>query len=147
MAISTIGEVVRTHGTRAAGRAGAAVGRRRVDDLRRSSTSGPSRWPPPWPAEGVGSQDRVAIYDKNCPEYFELQYGAALLNAVLTPVNWRLAGREVAYIVNDAQTKVLAVGQEFLPVLDADRGRSHHRQEDRGDRRRRRPARIVRGLA
>jgi long-chain acyl-CoA synthetase len=73
-------------------------------------------------AEGVGSQDRVALLDKNCAEYFELQYGAALVNAVMTPVNWRLAPREVAYIVNDAEAKVFAVGAEFLPVLEAIEG-------------------------
>ena len=68
-----------------------ALGRRPGDDLRPALRAGPAGGRRRWPAEGVGSQDRVAILDKNCPEYFELQYGAALLNAVLTPVNWRLA--------------------------------------------------------
>jgi len=117
MAISTTGELVRTH----------AAERPDQDALRwgdgESLTYGQlyeraQQVAAALAAEGVGSQDRVAIYDKNCPEYFELQYGSALLNAVLTPVNWRLAGREVAYIVNDAQAKVLAVGQEFVPLLD-----------------------------
>jgi long-chain acyl-CoA synthetase len=70
-------------------------------------------------AEGVGAEDRVAILDKNGPEYFEWFFGAAKINAVPTPVNWRLAPREVAYIVNDAQARLLLVGQEFLPVLQA----------------------------
>jgi len=69
-------------------------------------------------AEGVGPQDRVAIIDKNGPEYFDWFFGAAKINAVPTPVNWRLAPREVAYIVNDAQAKVFVVGQEYLPVLE-----------------------------
>ncbi|MEX0665295.1 MAG: fatty acid--CoA ligase [Acidimicrobiia bacterium] len=69
-------------------------------------------------AEGVQAGDRVAILDKNAIELFELMFGAAKVGAVLCPVNWRLAPPEVAHIVNDAQAKVLVVGQEFLPVLD-----------------------------
>ncbi len=68
-------------------------------------------------AAGVGSQDRVAILDKNGPEYFDWFFGAAKINAVPTPVNWRLAPPEVAYIVNDSEAKVFVVGSEFLPVL------------------------------
>jgi long-chain acyl-CoA synthetase len=68
---------------------------------------------------GVGSQDRVAFLDKNGIEHFEMLFGAGLLNAVCVDVNWRLAPPEVAYIVNDAQAKVLVVGPDFVPVLDA----------------------------
>ena len=39
-------------------------------------------------AEGVGPLDRVAILDKYGPEFFEVLFGAAKLNAVTTPVNW-----------------------------------------------------------
>ena len=70
-------------------------------------------------AAGVGSQDRIAFLDKNGVEHFEVFYGAALLNAVCVDVNWRLAPPEVEYIVNDAEAKVLVVGHEFVPVLDA----------------------------
>ena len=68
---------------------------------------------------GVGDQDRVAFLDKNGLEHFELFYGAALANAVCVDVNWRLAPPEVEFIVNDAQAKVLVVGPDFVPVLDA----------------------------
>ena len=33
----------------------------------------------------------VAFLDKNGPEYFEVLFGTAKLNAVLCAVNWRLA--------------------------------------------------------
>ena len=61
----------------------------------------------------------MAFLDKNAIEYFEVLFGAAKLNAVNVAVNWRLAPPEVVHIVNDAQAKVLVVGEEFLPVLDA----------------------------
>ena len=70
-------------------------------------------------AAGVGPQDRIAFLDKNGIEHFEVFYGAALVNAVCVDVNWRLAPPEVEFIVNDAQSKVLVVGPDFVPVLDA----------------------------
>jgi long-chain acyl-CoA synthetase len=69
-------------------------------------------------AGGVGREERVAFLDKNSPEQFELFFGAAKLNAVPAPVNFRLAPPEVAYIVGDTGAKVFAVGEEFLPLAD-----------------------------
>jgi long-chain acyl-CoA synthetase len=70
-------------------------------------------------ANGVGAEDRVAFLEKNSIEHFDVFYGCALLNAVAVDVNWRLAAPEVEYIVNDAQAKVLVVGPDFVPILDA----------------------------
>jgi long-chain acyl-CoA synthetase len=67
---------------------------------------------------GVGASDRVARIDKNGPEYFDLAFGAAKLNAVTVDVNWRLAPPEMAQIVNDAEARVLFVGADFLAHLD-----------------------------
>ena len=69
-------------------------------------------------AAGVGAGDRVAILDKNSLEYFDLVFGAAKLNAVLVAVNWRLAPPEAAFIVDDAQAKVLVVGEDLVPLLE-----------------------------
>ncbi|PZR82582.1 MAG: long-chain fatty acid--CoA ligase, partial [Candidatus Aeolococcus gillhamiae] len=69
-------------------------------------------------ASGVGAGERVAYLDKNSPEQIELFFGAAKLNAVPTPVNFRLAPPEVAGIVADSEAKVFAVGAEFEPLLD-----------------------------
>lgn len=70
-------------------------------------------------AEGVGAQDRVAFVDKNGPEYFEVLLGGGKANAVNVAVNWRLAPGEMAYIVNDAQARILFLGREFLGHLEA----------------------------
>jgi long-chain acyl-CoA synthetase len=66
---------------------------------------------------GVGQGDRVAFLDRNSPEQVELFYGAAKLNAVPCPVNFRLAPPEVAFVVQDAGAKVFAVGAEFVEPL------------------------------
>ena len=68
-------------------------------------------------AEGVSSQDRVAFLDRNVPEYFTLFFGAGMINAVTLAVNWRLAPREMEYILNHAQARVLLIGEEFLGHL------------------------------
>jgi long-chain acyl-CoA synthetase len=121
MEIATTGELIRTHGTERADTPALLWGD--GEQMTYGELYGKAQQvAQALKAEGVGNQDRVALLDKNCPEYFELQYGAALLNAVMTPVNWRLAPREVAYIVNDAQAAVFAVGQDFLPVLEAIEG-------------------------
>src|SRR2546428_899899 len=65
-------------------------------------------------SEGVGPQDRVAVLDKNGPEFFPVLFGAAMDRAVTLAVNWRLAPREMEYILDHAQAKALFVGEEFL---------------------------------
>src|SRR4030088_903779 len=52
---------------------------------------------------------------KNSDIYFELLLGAMKANVVMAPVNWRLAGPEVAFIVDDCKAPVLFVGPEFIP--------------------------------
>ncbi len=73
-------------------------------------------------ALGVFKGDRIAYLGKNHPLYFEVLIAAAKLGAVMTPVNWRLAPPEVAYIVNDCQAKVLFVGEGFADMLGKVRG-------------------------
>ena len=70
-------------------------------------------------ASGVGPGDRVAYLDKNSLEQVELYFGAVKVGAVPTPINYRLAPPEIAYIVADAGAEVLAVGSELLPAVEA----------------------------
>jgi acyl-CoA synthetase (AMP-forming)/AMP-acid ligase II len=68
-------------------------------------------------AEGLTRQDRVAVLDRNGPEILTLLFGAATIDVVTLAVNWRLAPPEMEYILNDAQARVLLIGEEFLPHL------------------------------
>jgi acyl-CoA synthetase (AMP-forming)/AMP-acid ligase II len=65
-------------------------------------------------ALGVRPRDRIAYLGKNSDVYFELLLGAMKANVVMAPVNWRLAGPEVAFIVGDCKAPVLFVGPEFV---------------------------------
>ncbi|HVF76530.1 MAG TPA: long-chain-fatty-acid--CoA ligase [Acidimicrobiales bacterium] len=65
---------------------------------------------------GVEPGDRVGFYDKNSLEYFEVLFGAAMLNAVTVAVNWRLAPDEIVAVADDAGLRVLVVAAEFADV-------------------------------
>lgn len=75
---------------------------------------------------GVNKGDRIAYLGKNSHLYFEILAGAAKLGAVMTPVNWRLARPEVAYVLNDSQAKVLFVGPGFDGMVSDIRGQLEH---------------------
>jgi fatty-acyl-CoA synthase len=66
---------------------------------------------------GVGKGDRVSILAHNGIEYLDLFYGLAKIGAILAPLNWRLVARELVYIVNDCEPKVLLCGPEFIDTL------------------------------
>jgi acyl-CoA synthetase (AMP-forming)/AMP-acid ligase II len=67
-------------------------------------------------ALGVGPHERICYLGKNSDAYFELLLGAMKANVVMAPVNWRLAGPEVAFIVEDCKARVLFVGPEFVTL-------------------------------
>ena len=70
-------------------------------------------------ALGVKPGDRVAFLGKNHPLYFEAFVGAARIGAVMTPVNWRLAAPEVAYILDNCGANVVFVGEGFAAMIEA----------------------------
>src|ERR1700710_351048 len=70
-------------------------------------------------ALGVKPHERVAYLGKNSDIYFELLLGAIKANVVMAPVNWRLAGPEIAFIVEDCKAPVLFVGPEFIEQVRA----------------------------
>src|SRR3954466_14590659 len=65
-------------------------------------------------AMGVRRGERIAYLGKNSDIYFELLLGAMKAGVVMAPVNWRLAGPEVAFIVGDCKAPAGAVGPEFI---------------------------------
>ena len=68
-------------------------------------------------ALGVRPRERIAYLGKNSDIYFELLLGAMKANVVMAPVNWRLAGLEIAFIVEDCKAPALFVGPEFITQI------------------------------
>ena len=73
-------------------------------------------------ALGIAKGERLSFLGKNHPLYFEALLGAAKIGAVMTPVNWRLAAPEVAYILDNASSRIVFVGEGFAEMLENIRG-------------------------
>lgn len=71
-------------------------------------------------AMGLSKGDRVAYFGKNSDRSVELALGAARAGMVFIPIIWRLAPKEVDFILNDSGAKVLFVEQEFADQLPFD---------------------------
>lgn len=69
-------------------------------------------------AAGATKGERVSFLGKNHPLYFEALLGAAKIGAVMTPVNWRLAAPEVAYILGNCEARIVFVAEGFAEMLE-----------------------------
>lgn len=58
---------------------------------------------------GVTKGDHLAILGRNSVEYLELCHASAKTGAVFGTVNWRLAPKEISFIVTDGDAKVFIV--------------------------------------
>lgn len=74
-------------------------------------------------ARGIGRGGVVSFLDKNHPACVELTMAAATLGASNAIINFRLAGDEVGYAVNDSGARLLLVGSELMPLIDKIRDR------------------------
>jgi fatty-acyl-CoA synthase len=70
---------------------------------------------------GLGKGDRVCVLAYNCLEWLEIYAAAALAGVVAVPINFRLTGPEVRYIVENCEARALVVQDEFLGVVEGDR--------------------------
>ena len=65
-----------------------------------------------------GSGTRVGFLGKNSDYYFEILAGSSKANVVIAGVNWRLAGPEIEYVLNNAEAEILFVGAEFYEIIE-----------------------------
>jgi len=67
---------------------------------------------------GLAPGDRVAVLAYNCLEWMEIYAAVAKAGLVAVPVNFRLTGSEIAYIVNDCTARAFIVQDPFLDVAE-----------------------------
>ncbi len=67
---------------------------------------------------GIRRGDVVSFLDKNHPACVELTFACSLIGAANAIINFRLAGDEVDYAVNDAGSRMLLVGTELMPLVE-----------------------------
>jgi fatty-acyl-CoA synthase len=68
---------------------------------------------------GVRRGDVVAVLLHNSLRFIDVMCATAHLGAIFMPLNWRLAGPELEYIVGHAEAKVLVSEPELEPLIDA----------------------------
>ena len=68
---------------------------------------------------GVGADDRIAVLAVNSPDFVLCYLACALVGAVPVPLNYRLVPRELAYILDDSQAKLIVASPEFVPLVEA----------------------------
>src|SRR5487761_212610 len=78
---------------------------------------------------GCTAQDRVAVMSFNSVEGFEISNGLRKVGLVGVPVNYRLQGSEIAYVLNDSGAAVVVAGPAQVDAVEA------ARNEVEGDRR------------
>lgn len=67
---------------------------------------------------GLQKGDKVAVFMENSIEIIEIFLATAKTGIVIVPINFRLLGKEVEYIVNNSDAKALFVHDEFTPAID-----------------------------
>ena len=68
---------------------------------------------------GIGAGDRVATLAGNRVEQIHLFFACGRVGAVLTPLNWRLAGSELAVVLEDAAPRLLLGEGRFREAAGA----------------------------
>jgi fatty-acyl-CoA synthase len=67
---------------------------------------------------GLKKDDKVAILHPNCHTFLEAYYAIPQIGAISVPINTRLSPREIAFILQDSESKVLIAGVMFKNQLD-----------------------------
>lgn len=73
---------------------------------------------------GVGPGDRVGMLALNSDRYVEYYLGVYWAGAVVNPVNIRWSAAEIAFSLDDCDTRVLIVDSRFAPMVEHLRQRS-----------------------
>src|ERR1700736_5373268 len=67
---------------------------------------------------GLAKGDRVAVLAYNCVEWLEIYAATAKAGLVALPINFRLMGKEVQFIVENAEAAALIVQDELIGVVE-----------------------------
>ena len=68
---------------------------------------------------GIKKGDKVAFLCPNTPPMLEAHYAVPMIGAALVSINIRLAAREVAYIINHSDAKIVFADTEFAHLVQS----------------------------
>jgi len=67
---------------------------------------------------GIEPGDRFGVLAMNGHEYFELYHAAMFGAGIINPLNARFTPLELAYVLNDSDSRVVFIDPVFAPILD-----------------------------
>ena len=68
---------------------------------------------------GLSKGDRVCILAYNCLEWLEFYAATAMAGLIAVPINFRLLGPEIRYIIEDCDARALIVQDDLLDALES----------------------------
>jgi acyl-CoA synthetase (AMP-forming)/AMP-acid ligase II len=68
--------------------------------------------------EGLRPQSRVSMIAKDSEFGYQLVFGCAKSGIVLVGINWRLTVQEISYILENSESEILFVGEEFFSIAE-----------------------------
>jgi acyl-CoA synthetase (AMP-forming)/AMP-acid ligase II len=71
---------------------------------------------------GIKKDDKVAILHPNCHTFLESYYAIPQIGAISVPINYRLSPREIAFILQDSESKILIADSMFKHQVNVIRG-------------------------
>jgi len=63
---------------------------------------------------GIAAGDTISIVSANCNEWFEIALACSNMGVTFVPVNWHLVAPEIAYILNDSDSKAVVVSAQYV---------------------------------
>ena len=69
-------------------------------------------------SQGLGRGEKVGFLVPNIPEMLEGHFAPLKIGAVLVAINIRLSGREIAYILNHSEAKILVFDSEYGDIIE-----------------------------
>jgi len=67
---------------------------------------------------GMKKDDKVAILHPNCHIFLEAYYAIPQIGAVSVPINYRLSPREIAFILQDSESRILIADSTLKNQID-----------------------------
>jgi fatty-acyl-CoA synthase len=68
---------------------------------------------------GLAKGERICILAYNCLEWVEIYAATAMAGLIAVPINFRLVGSEIRYIIENCQAKALIVQDEFIETVES----------------------------
>ena len=71
---------------------------------------------------GVRIEDKIMLLMLDIPQFYAMFWGAIRIGAIPIPVNTMLTSSDYEFYLNDSRSRVLAVSEELLPVINNIKG-------------------------